>query len=289
MLLHAGKHGMPIGALLRNLGKMAAIGYLTPMASSVKSVVDRLGDTDGLKHSRVHPLAVLVAQRVYTSGRGVKGSNTWIPVQQVMDALDGAFYKAFDNVESTGKRFYLGLDVSGSMDAGMIAGLPGISPRVATGAMAMVTVAREPNTYAVGFTAPKGVPHGVYGGMHGGGDPSLTPLKLSARRRLDDVCNDMKALPLGGTDCSLPMRDALAKKIPVDCFVVYTDGETWAGPVAPVQALRAYRDGMGIAAKLVVVGFTSTGFSIADPTDAGMLDLVGMDTAGPAIISEFVS
>jgi 60 kDa SS-A/Ro ribonucleoprotein len=284
-LLHAGAHGMPVHALLRNLGKMAAIGYLSPMSSAVRTVTDRLSDTDALRHARVHPLAVLVAQRVYTSGRGVKGSNTWIPVQQVMDALDGAFYKAFDNVETTGKRFYLGLDVSGSMDSGLIAGLPGITPRVGAGAMAMVTAAREPNTYAVGFTAPAS--GGGYGGMHGGGDTTLTPLRISSRRRLDDVCKDMAALKLGGTDCSLPMRDALAKKIPVDCFVVYTDSETWAGPMAPVQALQKYRDGMGISAKLVVVAFTSTGFSIADPKDAGMLDVVGFDPGAPAVMSAF--
>ena len=54
------------------------------------------------------------------------------------------------------------------------------------------------------------------------------------------------------------------------------------------QALRAYRERMGIPAKLVVVGMTSNGFSIADPDDAGMLDVVGFDTATPQVISEFV-
>ena len=33
---------------------------------------------------------------------------------------------------------------------------------------------------------------------------------------------------------------------------------------------------------------TSTGFSIADPNDAGMLDIVGFDSAGPALISGFI-
>ncbi|MBM6978326.1 MAG: hypothetical protein I3J03_01215, partial [Actinomyces succiniciruminis] len=43
----------------------------------------------------------------------------------------------------------------------------------------------------------------------------------------------------------------------------------------------------GIPARLVVVGMTSTGFSIADPDDAGMLDVVGFDTAVPSLITEF--
>jgi 60 kDa SS-A/Ro ribonucleoprotein len=70
-------------------------------------------------------------------------------------------------------------------------------------------------------------------------------------------------------------------------FVVYTDNETWAGDVPPAQALRAYRDARGISAKLIVVGMTSTGFSIADPNDAGMLDVVGFDTSTPPVIADF--
>jgi 60 kDa SS-A/Ro ribonucleoprotein len=44
---------------------------------------------------------------------------------------------------------------------------------------------------------------------------------------------------------------------------------------------------MGIAAKLVVVAMTSNGFSIADPNDGGMLDVVGFDAATPEVISSF--
>ncbi|MBR0806731.1 hypothetical protein JQ636_24555 [Bradyrhizobium japonicum] len=83
------------------------------------------------------------------------------------------------------------------------------------------------------------------------------------------------------------MLYALRNKIEVDAFVIYTDSEIWAGAVHPVQALREYRKQTRIAAKLIVVGMISTGFSIADPTDAGMLDVVGFDAAVPAIIADF--
>ena len=58
---------------------------------------------------------------------------------------------------------------------------------------------------------------------------------------------------------------ALAKKVLVDTFVIYTDSETWVGSIHPVQALLDYRRKTGIPAKLVVVGMVSNGFSIADP------------------------
>ena len=74
----------------------------------------------------------------------------------------------------------------------------------------------------------------------------------------------------------------------MDAFVIYTDSETWAGETHPVQALRQYREKTGIAAKLVTVGMVSNGFSIADPNDAGMLDVVGFDTAAPAVIADFI-
>lgn len=75
--------------------------------------------------------------------------------------------------------------------------------------------------------------------------------------------------------------------IDVDTFVIYTDSETWYGDIHPAQALTNYREKTGIDAKLIVVGMVANEFSIADPNDAGMLDIVGFDTAAPAIMTEF--
>ena len=41
-------------------------------------------------------------------------------------------------------------------------------------------------------------------------------------------------------------------------------------------------------AKAVVVGMTSNGFTLADPNDRRMLDVVGFDTTAPAVIADFV-
>ena len=125
--------------------------------------------------------------------------------------------------------------------------------------------------------------------MHAGYPTGLTELAVSPRQRLDDVVRLTSALPFGGTDCALPMTEALRRRWAVDAFVVYTDSETWAGPIHPAQALREYRARTGIAAKLVVVAMASNGFTIADPDDAGMLDVVGFDTATPQVIADFVA
>jgi Icc-related predicted phosphoesterase len=58
--------------------------------------------------------------------------------------------------------------------------------------------------------------------------------------------------------------------------------ETWAGNIHPAEALRQYRSEFVGDAKAVVGGMTSNGFTLADPNDRGMLDVVGFDTSAPA-------
>ena len=117
--------------------------------------------------------------------------------------------------------------------------------------------------------------------------PQMAPLSITASDSLNDAMQKTAGLPFGRTDCALPMLDALEKKIPVDVFVILTDSETWVGNIHPVAALKKYRKEMGIPAKLVVVGMVSNGFTIADPSDGGMMDVVGFDAAAPALIADF--
>jgi len=273
---------MGLTAMLRNLGKMTEVGLLGWLSDAEAFVIDRLSRAEALRAARVHPLALLVALKTYAQGHGEKGKLTWKPRQKIVDALDRAFYLSFETLTPTGARTLLALDVSGSMMGPPIAGMPGISPRVGSAAMALVTAAVEPAHEIVAFTA------GSYK-TWSANNSGLTPVSFSSRTHLDDVIKATDALPFGATDCALPMVWAADNKVPIDVFCVYTDSETWAGKIHPVQALRAYRQKMGIGAKLVVVAMTSNGFSIADPNDAGMLDVVGFDTATPAIISDFAT
>jgi 60 kDa SS-A/Ro ribonucleoprotein len=273
---------MPLTAMVRNLGVMSKVGLLVPTSAASRTVVGVLGDRAALRAARIHPVGLLAALKTYARGHGVKGAGEWAPVPQVVDALDAAFYLAFDNAPSRGKRVLLALDVSGSMTA-RILGMDFLSCREGSAAMALVTAAREPEHRFVAFT------DGVYRSRFPGYGSGLTPLALSPRQRLDDVLWVTSELPFGGTDCALPMLEATQHRWLVDLFVVYTDSETWAGQVHPVQALRQYRDRMGVPAKLVVVGMASNGFSIADPNDAGMLDVVGFDAATPQVLADFAT
>jgi 60 kDa SS-A/Ro ribonucleoprotein len=260
---------MPLTALVRNLGKMTAVGLVKPFSEAANLVIRKLGDEALLKRARIHPLAVLIAQKVYAQGRGEKGGLTWQPVPKIIDALDAAFYATFRNVEPCGKPVLLALDVSGSMDCSNIAGSC-LTAREASAAMALVTASTERECHIMAFA------------------DRFMPLNISPRMRLDGVIKVVSSLPFMGTDCALPMIHAREQELTVSAFITYTDSETWAGNVHPAQALRQYRDEFVGVAKAVVVGMTSNGFTLADPNDRGMLDVAGFDTSVPAVISDFV-
>lgn len=267
-------------AALRNLGRMSNIGYVVPNSDAAKVVVDKITNAENIAAQRVHPMQVLLALVTYRAGCGKKGDLTWTPVARVLDALEEAFYMSFGNVPSTGKRRMLALDTSGSM--GSPFGGTFLRSCEATAAMAMVAVrTEEMDVYTKYFSAGSG---GSWSRNSVIGDLAFTP-----KTNLAQAVEIALEHNWGSTDCSLPMTWALENKVPVDTFEVYTDNETYAGRIHPFQALRQYRDKMGIDAKMIVVATTSTPFSIADPNDPGMMDFVGFDASAPAAISYFIT
>ena len=273
---------LPLGALIRQLPRLTRLGMLNQVGpdTMLTRVVGRLGDRESLRRARVHPLNLLVAQRTYGLGRNqppldaygramhhVRPTSTWTPVRQVVDALDQAFYLAFENVEPTNARFMLAVDCSGSMSTARIAKLP-LSPREVSAALSLVSASVEPHSTIMGFSS------------------DMRPLAISPRQRLNDVITTMTRFPWQATRCAAPMEYALRHRLTYDAFVIYTDNEVNVGP-HPYQALRRYRDALGVNAKLIVVAMTATNFTIADPSDVNTLDVCGFDTGTPALISDF--
>lgn len=192
--------GMPLTALIRNLGKLssAEIGIIenrfgrdesqsakraytfntaataaTPQVFPIGNpqhyteyIFRRLTNARDIKYSKIHPYNILVAMLTYKKGCGDKGSLTWTPNLHIMDALDHAFKLAFQNITPTGKRIKIALDVSGSMSSAFCSGSPVVSCAVGSVAMMMMTLWVERGV-APGF--PLGVPP-----PHGGSSALLT-------------------------------------------------------------------------------------------------------------------
>lgn len=282
-LLKGGR--LPLTAMLRNLGRMTSIGVFEKMQAR-QIVVEALTNADLVERARIHPFNVLTALKTYKSGGGFRGSLTWTAQTAIIDALDAMFYMSFGNVEPTGKRICIAMDVSASMGSALMNS--NVTAYEGSAAMALATIAADPlKTDTVAFTQTGW----SVGGRSrlGGWGSGITEMNISPRQRMDDVLLAMKRLTMGGTDCALPILWANVHKREYDAFVVYTDSETWAGDVQPMEALRQYRKTINPGARLIVVGMTSTGFTIADPEDAGSLDVVGFDASAPSLISNFIA
>lgn len=261
---------MGMTALIRKLGQLTNVGVIKPLSSDLKVVIDKLTDAEAIKAGRVHPITILNAFNQYKVGHGDKGSLSWKPVQQVLDALNDAFYDSFNYVETTGQGHLIGVDCSGSMFGARVSGAPNLTAAEVAGVMALAVAKREPNYWIGGFNTKMG------------------ELKITPSMRLDKVLEVMRRFSWGGTDCALPMMHAMEHKMDgVDKFIVITDNETWAGRIQPVEALARYRSRYRKNAKLIVCGTSTTSFTIADPKDPGMLDIVGFDSAAPQLIQQF--
>jgi 60 kDa SS-A/Ro ribonucleoprotein len=267
---------MPMTALIRNLGKMSSMG-LFENEVNLSTAVNSLTNKHKLKTARIHPMKVLLAMQIYQRGRGEKGDLTWQVNNKIVKALDDAFYMSFRQPEvkdnyKTGKNYMLCLDVSGSMTFGGCVGCELITPAMASVAMAWVTWNVEDNVELMAF---------------GGHLEDMKKRGFTKDMLINEVLEKTSRINFGATDCSLPMVYALQKRLEMDVFIVYTDSDTWAGRVHPVTALKDYNKTMKRSAKLIVCGMQSNGFTIADPKDPNMMDIVGFDSAVPELISEF--
>ncbi|KAJ3117956.1 60 kDa SS-A/Ro ribonucleoprotein [Phlyctochytrium bullatum] len=290
---------MPLTAMLRNLGKMTSMGVLKPLGEGTRKVVEALGSFERLKKGRIHPLKVLLALSTYRSCAGVLGDLTWTPVQEISTALEKAFYLSFgvlDQPVSGGqrgeqqergnakpKRVMLALDVSGSMGCYKIAGTH-LSCREASAAMAMAFC-------RMGSSASSSTPSTpTFQTSVMAFSNDFVPLDVTAADSLDDVLRKTSRLPFSGTDCSIPVKYALYQDIPVDAFIILTDNETWCGHVTASEMMVRYRREMGLPrSKMVVVGMVASGFSIADPEDQDMLDVVGFDANSLDVVRDFIT
>lgn len=267
-------------ALLRNVTRLARLDAFTDL-DFASDYAKALSDKDAIAQARLHPINYLNAAVVYKDGSVVRDKNsgrilwsfgmtrnkTWTTESMIADALDDGFYNAFGNVEPSGKKTLLALDISGSMSAAA-SGLD-LSCAQVSGAMAMILARTEPKVLVRGFSH------------------DFIDLEISSKDSLTSVMRKIQNKNFGSTDCSLPMVWAKKNGVDIDTFAVFTDTETYAGSQHPFQALKTYRKVSGNDARLAVFGVSATNFSIADPSDPGMMDFVGFDASAPKVFTDF--
>lgn len=277
LLKQAIENRSAVTMVIRNLATMTRVGLLTPFSEETKLAVNMLADQELLLAAKIHPIAVLTALMTYQSGRSEHANGrgatarvvTWTPVPAITAALDKAFYLCFPNVQPMNKDVLFVIDTSGSMTTqyATVAGVKGLSPVKAGAALALQMLNTEPNVMCIGV------------------DTAIRSMNLHARMSLAEATREANKAG-GGTNLGLALEYAINQHLAPDVIVIVTDNEVWRG-VQPVQLLKKLREQCGKPVRLAVIGMTATGATITDQSDPGCLDVVGFDTAAPALINEF--
>ncbi|KAI1882900.1 hypothetical protein AGOR_G00239660 [Albula goreensis] len=242
---------MPLTEMLRNLGKMTADKVLQPGSPDIAAICERLQNDSVLKKAKVHPFHILVALHAYKKGHGNRGKLKWEPDEDILQALDKAFYTCFMNVVPTGKRLVVGVDVSAPMSTSVL-GSP-VNAATTAAAMSMVFVRTEADSQVLVFS-----------------EGAVSPCSITAEMSLAQVTEELVKIPSLSTDCALPVLD------------------TWFGKVHPAEALKTHRHKTGVFSKLIVCGLTSTSLGVVDPDDRGMLEVCGFDSGALEVVNNFV-
>jgi 60 kDa SS-A/Ro ribonucleoprotein len=259
---------MPMTATIRSLAKMTAVGLVRPLTEASKLIVKRLGDAEYIRKSRIHPIQILVASKIYAQGRGDKGSLTWTAVPAIVTALDQAFYLAFGNVRPCGKPLLIALDVSGSMSSSAAGATPLMACEV-TAAFALVHLNVEEECHVMAFNST----------YHDLGIRKGMSLEQATKRACENCGN--------ATDISLSIKYAMENRLKIGGLVTMTDNEVNTG-THPALAVREYRNKMVPDFCNVMAATTATPFTCNDPNDRFGLDVCGFDTSAPSVMADFI-
>lgn len=74
--------------------------------------MNKLLDEKVLKEVQIQPITFLLTSATYSTGHECKGRMKWKPSDDIMNALEKAFYASIQYLKSTNKRYCLSFDIS---------------------------------------------------------------------------------------------------------------------------------------------------------------------------------
>ena len=264
-------NNMPVNAMIRSLGRMSSYGILEENSVGTTKVIEKLTNKEYLRKSRLHPVSILVALQQYRNGKGEKGSLTWAVNPAIASALEFAFNESFNYLESSGKKILIGVDVSGSMSAAA-AGSTNLNCAEVSALMAYVTARTEgfSNVDFIAFDTTKKV------------------FNVRNNMSLQDIMDLAKQSIGGGTNCSVPIDDAISSRKRYDAVIIYSDNESWLGSQVS-QTMTQYRRLVNPNAKLICVNSAMNTHRMSDPKDTLSMEIVGFSTETPTAINAFLN
>lgn len=259
-------------ALIRNVVRLTRIGAFDDTTFKL-DYINKMVDKDMIKKTRLHPVQYLLGSIVYDKGQknrdaysyGDLRKKDWTTDHAILAAFDAGFYASFGNVDTSVVPTRIGVDVSSSMSWGLSVGSD-VTAAEGAAAMAVVLARSFEHVEILGFAN------------------TLKDLQITNQDTLATVMKKTSRQNFGATNPSLLFNDMRG----FENFLVVTDNEVNGGRNS-AKVIQDYRQKTGIDAKLVVMGMTATDFTIADPNDKGMLDVVGFDANAPKVVTDFMN
>ncbi|XP_060591227.1 uncharacterized protein LOC132746167 [Ruditapes philippinarum] len=264
-----------------NINLMASKGLCNEGSECEKEMIAILNDEKFLCFEKIHPIRILITLLSYKLGKQQEKTKTknarvnsrnveWNVNQNICRALNEAFYRSFNTVQSSKKRFLIAISGSEHMDTKCTI-CPTINYKQAAAVMMMLTIRTEEKCKIVGFS------------------DGLKELTIEKNDKLEIVSQKISELKAGETDVSIPVRWALEEKKKFDVFIVYSDNDKTKCHNAS-EALTEYQKEMEIPeAKLIVVSLLSTDNTIADDQNPFILNIVGFDKNAAVIMQKFAN
>lgn len=262
--------GMPIHALLRNLGILSAKGALV---SEVREALASLTNREFLEKTRIHPMEILKASAAYARGSAIKGSTSWRVDPGIVKQLEFGFQASVEAMEPFGCDVVIGVDSSGSMGYDTSGMLGSLTP-IACGSAYAWMLARQ--------VVKGGKQVRVLAFDTGIREVTSECLGMS----FTEFVAVMASYRGGGTDCSLPFQ--WVKKhsdLSPGLVVTFTDSESWAGDHPAVQVIEARKRVPGM--RVVYSTLEATTAVLSAPGDPLSMDVTGFDATVCDVIAKF--
>lgn len=261
-------------ALMRNLNRYAYNDITTQAVSNeVDYICSVFTDKEKMKMANIHPIILANNIKTYSQGTGNLGNKTWTANSKILEAMEDAYYNSFDYLPKINKKILVAVDESGSMNSSC-SNTCLLMSTVAK--MIAVTLMRQCSKIdSIAFTSERNI-------------NDLQNLKLNKHSSLIDILKSPSNG--GGTDCSLPIRFMLEKKLKYDAVVIITDSETWAekGNERHYSLLHKYRASVNKDIKVIEIGLDEN-FSIQPPEDKNCYRINGFDANVMNYVSDIIA
>jgi len=257
-------------AWLRNIVRMASDGYIDIGTTGVTTFLEKF-HRENVEKTRLHPIDFLKAYVAYRDGifMGKGHAYDFNVVPWVTQRLWDGIYYAIPNMKPTNRKILLAYDHSGSMTSPVdFAGVM-MAPADMQVILGLLYTKVEPATLSISFgTSVK--------------EHSFTPSTT-----LDEITN---AIPKygEGTDCSLPIKWLLDKKLKVDALIEFTDQMSWFGTGHVSEWAKKYRQEVNPDFRFVIYQMQPYPTQLTDKNDPLSMGVVGLDTSAVELVGAFL-